>query len=160
MATVQELLHEAAMGRVGVDRRLIRSILAAPDAAQGIVQFAQASHEDERLDVDPLLVDLFRYFRPVEALDYYLAVIRRTPDDVSDDLIQAILPFGEKTVAPLIELYEELGEEQGSDVAFLLAGLHVRDPRILALLLERLEYDAADGAFALGLYGDPAARPE
>ena len=147
------------MGRVGVDRRLIRSILAAPDAGQGIVKFAQASHEDERLDVDPLLVDLFRYFRPVEALDYYLAVIRRTPDDVSDDLIQAILPFGENAVAPLIELYEELGEEQGSDVAFLLAGLHVRDPRILAFLLERLEYDTADGAFALGLYGDPAARP-
>ncbi len=30
---------------------------------------------------------------------------------------------------------------------------------MLALLLERLEYDAADGAFCLGLYGDPAARP-
>jgi hypothetical protein len=29
----------------------------------------------------------------------------------------------------------------------------------LALLLDRLEYDAGDGAFCLGLYGDPAARP-
>ena len=27
------------------------------------------------------------------------------------------------------------------------------------MLLDRLEYDAADGAFCLGLYGDPAARP-
>ncbi len=147
------------MGRVGVDRRLLRSILAAPDAAGGIVKFAQASHEGERLDVDPLLVDLFRHYRPVEALDYYIDVLRRVPDEVSDDLIQAILPFGEKAVGPLIALYEELGEEQGADVAFLLAGLHVRDPRILQLLLDRLEYDAADGAFVLGLYGDPAARP-
>ena len=58
-----------------------------------------------------------------------------------------------------MKLYEELGEEQGSDIAFLLAGLRVRDPRILAVLLDRLEFDAADGAFCLGLYGDPAARP-
>jgi hypothetical protein len=30
---------------------------------------------------------------------------------------------------------------------------------VLAVLLDRLEYDAADGAFCLGLYGDPAAKP-
>jgi hypothetical protein len=59
----------------------------------------------------------------------------------------------------LLALYEELSEEQGSDVAFLLATLRVRDPRVLQLLLDRLEFDAADGAFCLGLYGDPAARP-
>jgi hypothetical protein len=159
MPTVQELLHEAAMGRVGVDRRLIRSILADPDAAAGIVKYARASHDGERLEIEALLVDLFRQLRPVEALEFYLDAIRHTPDDVSDDLIQAVLPFGENAVAPLIALYEELGEEQGADVAFLLAGLHVRDPRILTFLLERLEYDAADGAFALGLYGDPQARP-
>src|SRR6185312_12599070 len=46
-----------------------------------------------------------------------------------------------------------------SDVAFLLAALRVRDPRVLKLLLDRLEYDAADGAFCLGLYGDSAAQP-
>ena len=147
------------MGRVGVDRRLIRSILADPDAGAGVVKFAQAPHERERLDVDPLLVDLFRHFKPLEALDYYLAALRRNPEDLSDDLIQALLPFGEKALAPLIELYEELGEEQGGDVAFILAGLRIRDPRVLQLLLDRLEYDAADGAFVLGLYGDPAARP-
>ena len=44
-------------------------------------------------------------------------------------------------------------------MAFLLAALRVRDPRVLQLLLDRLEYDAGDGAFCLGLYGDPAARP-
>ncbi len=159
MPTANELLHEAAMGRIGVDRRLIRSILAAPDGAEGVVKFAQASHEGERIDLDPLLVDLFRHFKPVEALDYYLAVIRREPEDLSDELIEAILPFGEKAIGPLVDLYEELGEEQGSDIAFLLASLHVRDDRILKLLLERLEYDAADGAFMLGLYGDPAAKP-
>ncbi len=154
-----DLLREAAMGRIGVDRRLIRSILAAPEAAEQVVKFAQSSHESERLDLDALLVDLFRHFKPIEALNYYLDVIRRQPEELSDELVEAILPFGEKAVGPLIDLYEELGEEQGSDIAFLLAGLHVRDERILKVLLDRLEYDAADGAFVLGVYGDAAAKP-
>ena len=77
---------------------------------------------------------------------------------MDDSLIQALLPFAEKAATPLLALYEELGEEEGSDVAFLLAALRVRDPRVLKLLLDRLEYDAADGAFCLGLYGDPAAQ--
>ncbi len=159
MATVEELLREAAMGRVGVDRRLVRTILAADDAAQSVVRFANAPHEKDRVDLDPLLVDLFRHFRPPEALDFFLGALRRAPDDVSDELIQALLPYGEAAVDPLLKLYEELGEEQGADIAFVLAGLHVRDPRILEMLLDRLEYDAADGAFVLGLYGDAAARP-
>jgi len=147
------------MGRIGVDRRLLRHILEAPDAAQSVVRFARAPRDAYRMDIDPLLVDLFRHFRPDEALDFYIDAIRRSPEEVSDELIEALLPFGEKAIAPLIALYEELGEDRGADIAFLLAGLHVRDPRILALLLDRLEYDAADGAFALGVYGDPAARP-
>jgi hypothetical protein len=159
VATVEELLHEAAMGRVGVDRRLVRSILAADDAIPSVVRFAGAAREKHRLDLDPLLVDLFRHLRPPEALDFYVNAMRRAQEDVSDDLIQALLPFGEGAVGPLLALYEELGEEQGSDIAFLLAGLHVHDPRVLEMLLERLEYDAADGAFVLGLYGDKAARP-
>jgi len=160
MSSVEELLRDAAMGRVGVDRRLLREILAQPDAARGVVAFAQNPGDGHRLDVTPLLVDLFRHFRPEEALDFYVDVIRGSPEEVSDDTIEAILPFGEKAIDPLVALYHELGEEQGTDLAFLLAGLHVRDPRILDLLLERLEYDAADGAFALGIYGDLAARAE
>src|SRR5579862_111159 len=159
MPSVQELLDAAAMGRIGVDRRLLRQILAAPDASDAVVQFAGQPTEKHRLDLSPLLVDLFRHFRPAQALDFYLKVIRESPEDIPDELVEAILPFGEKAIAPLIELYEETGEEHGADLAFLLAGLHVRDPRILQLLLDRLEYDAADGAFALGLYGDSAARP-
>jgi HEAT repeat protein len=42
-------------------------------------------------------------------------------------------------------------------VAFILAGLGVRDERILKILLDRLEYDVTDGGLCLGLYGDPAA---
>lgn len=170
MASVEELLREAASGRVGVDQNFVRQILDHNDPA-AVLRFAQGPHEEDRIDLDPLLADLFRHYgtgaqagqdltpNDQAVLDFYIGMIRREPEDVDESLIQALLPFGVHAVAPLLKLYEELGEEQGSDIAFLLAALHARDPRVLALLLDRLEYNAADGAFCLGLYGDSDARP-
>ncbi len=159
MSSAFELLEAAARGRAGVDRRFLRSILEQPDAASDILRFSRTPQDEYPINVDPLLTDLFRHYQTPEAIEFYIDSIRRAPEDVDDGLIQALLPFSEKATGPLLALYEELGEEQGSDVAFLLAALRVRDPRVLQLLLDRLEYDAGDGAFCLGLYGDPAARP-
>ena len=143
MASAGELLREAAQGRLGVDRRLIQSILeSGPEAAQEVLAFARGPRDSDRIDLDPLLVDLFRHWQTPEALDILIEAVRRTHEDVNDELVQALLPFGERAVEPLLKLYEELGEEQGSDIAFLLAGLGVRDPRVLALLLDRLQFDA------------------
>jgi len=159
LASVLELLRQAASGHLGIDRRLIESILDQPDAPAQVLAFSREPREGHRLDLDPLIIDLFRYWKSDAALDFYIDAVRRQPEEIGDDLIHAFLPFGEKAAEPLLKLYEELGEEQGGDVAFLLAGLRVRDPRVLELLLDRLEYDAGDGAFLLGLYGDQAARP-
>jgi hypothetical protein len=159
LSSVIELLRQAASGHLGVDRRLIQSILDQPDAPAEVLAFSREPRKDHRLDLDPLIIDLFRYWKSDAALDFYIDAIRRQPEEIGDDLIHAFLPFGEKAAEPLLKLYEELGEEQGGDVAFLLAGLRVRDPHVLELLLDRLEYDAGDGAFLLGLYGDQAARP-
>src|SRR5580698_6411271 len=127
MSQVQDLLREAAMGRAGVDRRFIRTILdSGPGAAAEVLAFSEAAAGDQggeyRLLLDELLVDLFRHWGTPEALDYFIATIRRFPEEVDDELVQALLPFGERAVEPLLKLYEELGEEEGSDIAFLLAG--------------------------------------
>jgi hypothetical protein len=159
LATVVELLRAAASGRVGVDRRLVQTILDQPDAPNQVLAFSREPREGHRLDLDPLLIDLFRYWKSDEALDFYVDAVRRQPEEIGDDLIQAFLPFGEKAAEPLLSLYGELGEEQAGDLAFLLAGLRVRDRRVLELLLDRLEFDAGDGAFLLGLYGDKTALP-
>ncbi len=160
MSTVFELLEAAAHGRTGVDRRFLRSILEQGDSvAAEALRFARAPQDEYPINLDPVLTDLFRHLGTPEALDFYIDVIRREPDEVDDSLVEALLPFGTKAAGPLVDLYEELGEEQGSDIGFLLAELRVRDPRVLELLLDRLEFDAADGAFCLGVYGDPAARP-
>ncbi len=146
------------MGRVGVDRRFVRKILEANDPA-AILAFSRQPRNKYRIELDPLLVDLFRHYQTAEALEFFIDVARRNAEDLSDDLILALLPFRERAIEPLLALYKEIGEEEGSDVGFLLAGMQIRDPRILETLLDRLEYDAADGAFLLGLYGDPAAKP-
>jgi SEC-C motif-containing protein len=160
LSTVFELLEAAARGQVGVDRRFLRLILDQGEAgAADALRFSRSPQDEFPIQLDPLLVDLFRHYQTPDALQFYVDAIRRAPEDVDDGLIQAFLPFGAKATEPLLGLYEELGEEQGSDVAFLLAALRERDPRVLQLLSDRLEYDAADGAFCLGLYGDPAARP-
>ncbi len=124
-----------------------------------MLAFSRKTVDKQRLDVTPLIVDLFRYYGNPDAMEYYIDVIRESPDDVDDSLIHALLPFGAKAIEPLLALYEELGEERGADLGFVLAGLRVKDPRVLQVLLDRLEFDAADGAFCLGLYGDPAAKP-
>ncbi len=159
VASAGTLLRQAALGQLGVDQRLIQSILDQADGPAEVLAFSKEPREGHRLDLDPLLIDLFRYWKSDAALDFYVDAVRRQPEEIGDDLIQAFLPFGEKAVEPLLALYEELGEEQGGDVAFLLAGLRVREARVLELLLDRLQFDAGDGAFLLGLYGDEAARP-
>lgn len=157
---VIELLRAASRGWIGADQRLVKSILDRGEAGMAdVLAFTRESAQDHLIYIDALVVDLLRHSPQPEAVDYLLDLVRRRPDDVDDSLIQALLPLGPQTVDGLLNLYEELGEEQGGDIAFLLAGLRVRDARVLALLLDRLEFDAADGAFCLGLYGDPAAKP-
>jgi hypothetical protein len=154
------LLRSAAQAHIGVDRRLIHAILdQGPAAAADLAAFSRADHNQDRVNLDSLLVDLVRSLGAPEGFEVLLDVIRRNPEEIEEEIIEALLPFRERAVEPLLRLYEEVGEERGSDLAFLIAGLHIRDPRILAMLQERLEFDAADGAFLLGLYGDPAARP-
>ena len=156
---VIELLRAAARGWVAVDQRLLKSILGRDSAPSEILAFSREPHDRDRVGLDLVLADLFHYFHTPEALEFFIDLIRREPEEVDDSIIEAVLAYGEKAVEPLLSLYHELEEEYGADVAFLLAGLRVRDPRVLSLLLDRLEFDAADGAFCLGLYGDPAARP-
>jgi len=138
---------------------LIQAILGRGAAAlPEIVAFSGSDHSKDRINLDPLLVDMVHALNAPEGLAVLLDVIRRSPDEIDEELMGALLPFREQAVEPLLALYEEIGEERGSDVAFLLAGLRIFDPRVKALLEERLEFDAADGAFLLGLYGDPEAR--
>ncbi|MGA2216185.1 MAG: SEC-C metal-binding domain-containing protein [Bryobacteraceae bacterium] len=155
-----QLLEAAAHGYIAVDRRLLRAILDRPDQSiPELVRFASEEHADDLMDLDPLLIDLFREQRTVEALPYFMSVIRRNTDDVPDDLVESIVQLGAAAVDPLLTLLDELDSSDAGDVPFVLAALRVRDARVLEALTRRLENDPQDAALCLEIHGDPVAIP-
>ena len=158
--TVYDLLRVAAHGRIGFDQRLIRNILdrGADAIRPDILRFSEIAAE-EPLDLRVDLVEILRRVKTPEAIPFYLSILREFGDDYPEELIEAVVEMGAPIVEPLLKLYEELGEEKGGPVAFLLAGLQILDPRIYHLLLEEFEYDTFEGGFHLGMYGDAAAKP-
>jgi hypothetical protein len=158
--TAYELLQETARGRIGLDHRLLHALLDEPQKSlPDIVRFALQDHEDDPISLEEELLDIFRYLQAPEAIPFYIEYIRQDPTLVPDALVEALYPIRDKALEPLIELYNTMEEDEAGEVAFLLASFRARDPRILRILLDRLEYDAGDGALCLGLYGDEAARP-
>ena len=154
-----DLLQEAARGYLPLDQRVLRAILDRGEAAvPELLRFGLEDHADDRVDLEEDLLAIFRFRKTNEALPYYLKCARTEHEDISDELVEAFAGVGAAAIEPLLALYEEIGEEEGGEVAFLLASLRERDSRILELLQDRLDFDLGDGAFLLGLYGDPAAK--
>ncbi len=122
------------------------------------MRFASEDHENDPADLEPNLIDLFRYLKTPQAAGFLINVIREHPSETDDDLLEAVAQLGPAAVDPLLRLLEELGDEPG-DVPFLLAMLHVRDERIFEALKKHLARDVSDAALALDIYGDAAAIP-
>ncbi|HUS06034.1 MAG TPA: HEAT repeat domain-containing protein [Bryobacteraceae bacterium] len=157
---VYDLLDAAAHGRVGFDKRLVHAIVdRKAEAVPDLLRFGMEEHEDAPLDLEIELINICRHLRIPEVIPFYIECVRRQPDDVLDEIVSAFNEQPDDSLEPLLKLYGELDEEQSGEVAFLLASLRPGDERVLNILLNRLEYDASDGALCLGLYGDPAARP-
>jgi len=156
-----KLLEAAARGYVGIDHRLLHALVDNPERTlPDLLRFAAEDHHEDRLDLDEVLLDIFRYLGRPEALPFYVALARRDPLEISDDLIQAFVELGAESVDPLVRLLDELGRGEKGDISFVLACLGVRDSRILAALTKLLHEEPWAGSFALEVYGDPAAVPE
>jgi HEAT repeat protein len=159
-SSVYDLLTAAARGRVGVDRRWLHAILdRGAEAVPDLLRFASEDFRSLPINCEEDLIHIFRYLKTPEAIPFLIDVIRFDPIDVPDDLVDTLVVFGEAALEPLLSLYGSLEEDVAGETAFVLAALRIRDPRVLAILEDRLEYDATEGAIALGLYGDPAAIP-
>jgi hypothetical protein len=158
-----QLLQSAGHGYIPVDRRLLHAILDFPEnSLPDIVRFAAQDHSSDLMDLDPLLIDLFRALHTPAALPFFMRVMRDNPSDVPDDLVESIVELGEPAVTPVLALLHELGAggaNDAGDVPFVLAALRVRDRRVLDALTGRLENDPQDAALCLEMYGDPEAIP-
>ncbi len=157
-ASVYELLTEAKRGYVPADQRLVKALVERGEPAfPDFIRSLRETREDERVNLDELTLDVARHWRTPAALPFLAAYAREYSFEFPDELTEAFVELGGASVETLLELYHE--SAAAPDVRFTLAGLGVRDPRILAALLEVLEADPAEGSIALGLYGDPAAKP-
>ncbi|MBV6432380.1 MAG: hypothetical protein IANPNBLG_02522 [Bryobacteraceae bacterium] len=157
---VHDLLSAAARGHVGVDQRLLRSILSRGDEAiEDVVRFGLEERFDDRINLDEDLLAIIQYAASPKAIPYLLDLLKRESADPPEDLVHALQRIGEPAIAPLIALYEELGPEMGSGIAFVIAAFPHRDPAILKTLRERVSHDPSDAAFLLGVHGDPAGIP-
>lgn len=160
-APVYDLLNAASRGEIGLDHRWLHAIVdRGASAVPDTLRFAGEDHSDAPINLEEDLIAILRFLKAPDALPFYVACVRRQPEEVSDELVEALHEIGQPAVEPLLKLYHEFGEENSGDLAFLLSSLRVHDPRILDVLLEHTEFDLADGALCLGLYGDPAAKPK
>lgn len=159
-AAPAEILYAAARGRIGLDYRFLDSLLARRDESlRAALAFAERDHASDRIDLTPDLIALFRHWKAPEGIPFLLDSIREDPEDVPDEVIEALVEMGQPALEPLLALYEELDESGNGEAAFVLASLGIADERILEILLERLEFDVPDTLLLLTVYGDPAARP-
>ena len=152
----RELLEAASRGYVAVDHRLLHALLDRADHSD-LVRFASEDHGESPVELDEVLLDIFRYLRTPEAIPFYAELIRRNPADVPDELVETLVELGAVAVEPLLALLDQL--EEPGDVPFILSALGVRDARILKALERGLDNDALNAALSLEMYGDPAATP-
>ena len=157
-ASPAEILDAAARGHLGLDHRFVHSLLDRREQAlAALVAAAKRDRSADTVDLTPEFIALFRHWKTPESVPFFISYIKEDPEQVPDEAVEALVEIGQPALDPLLALYDELEESESGDVAFVLAHLRVRDERILKLLLDRLEYDLADTALLLSIYGDGAA---
>ena len=155
-----EVLAAAARGHLGLDHRFIRALTDRRDQAfPAVREFSERNRSGDAVDLTPELIALFRHWKSVEALSFLLDLIKVDPTEIPDEAIEAVVEIGKPALEPLLKFYGQLEESESGEIAFILANLGVKDDRILQLLIDRLEYDLADAALLLTIYGDRKAQP-
>jgi hypothetical protein len=155
-----EILHEVVHGRLDIDYRVLHALLDRRDQTiSALLDVAKSDAWQTSGDLEIDIAQLFHALQAPEGIPFLVDSVRLHPDDIPDEIVEALHAFGEPSIEALLNLYSELEEADSEEVAFLLASFHIRDERIFKLLLDRLEFNASEGAFLLGIYGDPAATP-
>src|SRR5258705_4286 len=155
-----DLLCAAEQGFAGLDHRFLHALVDDPDKSiPDLLRFGLEHRENPREDLSEDLVQIFRHLRTPRAIPYLIDYFRSNHEDATIPVICAFQDIGAPAVEPLLDFYGQVKAEEGSDAAFLLGSLGVRDPRILDVLLDRLKIDPVDAGHCLAAYGDPAAIP-
>jgi hypothetical protein len=157
-ASTAQLLEAAALCQIPVDHRLLRELIGRGDAIlPDFTAFLQLDRVHDRIDLTGDLLRIARAMRTPAALPFLAALARADEFVFPDELIEAFVEIGAPAADTLLDLYSD--SRGADDVRFALAGLRSGDPRVVEVLLKKLESDPVDAAIALGLNGDPSAIP-
>ena len=154
-APLRDLLHEAGRGRIATDHAFVKAILdRGASVAEEVAAYALDQPEEDRVDLTVDLFHVLRALRHPAAIPFFLDLLHQDDGEAPDHIYEALGELGEAAVEPLLALRETTEGDSKANLAFLLAGLGVKDDRIKAILLERLETEPTDAAINLSLYGD------
>jgi HEAT repeats len=153
------ILDDIVHGRLDIDHRVLHALLDRPqETLPPLVAVSKTGLWQCSTDLEIDLAQLFRALQAPEGIPFLIEAVRQNPDDVADEVMEALHSYGRPALDALLDLYKEFDEADSDEIAFLLASFRLRDERVLDVLLERIEFDASEGAFLLGVYGDPAGR--
>jgi HEAT repeat protein len=157
---LRHLIEAAGAGHIGIDQRLIRALVETPNIGGQLPEFAIEDLAGMPVDLLPLVFDLYRHIGGVPATCFYVTLMAMGSHNDFQDFFEAVAELGEGGVEPLLEFAGSAeGKDLGAEIAFMLAALQVKDPRVEAFLLKRLDLDPWDTAISIGLYRDPALAP-
>jgi HEAT repeat protein len=156
-----DLLNGASRAMVAIDQRWVHALVDHPEKTlPGILRFADENHAVDPIPLTQDLISIFHYLKEPRGIPFLIELMRDDPLEISDEIVEALVGIGQPAIDPLLDLYAEVGPENGGEIAFILAGMGIKDPRILEILLGRLDGPGDDSLFHLEVYGDPAAIPE
>ena len=157
---LRHLIEAAGAGHIGVDQRLVRAIIETPGIGQALSQHTVEDLAESHVDLLPLFFDLYRHIGGVPATCFYVTLMAIEAHNDFPEFFEAVAELEEGGVDPLLEFAaSEEGKDLGAEIAFMLAALQVKDPRVESFLLKRLELDPWDTAISMGLYRDETLKP-
>ncbi|MBK5293368.1 MAG: SEC-C domain-containing protein [Acidobacteriia bacterium] len=134
-AGAYHLLKAASLGYIAFDHRLLHALLDdAGRTMPDILRFALENRGNDRVDVSMDLMRIFASHPDAAALPFLMNEIRRYPDDVPDEMSEALVRIGAPALHPLLALYAELDEDDRTEIPFLLVSLGLRDEGIEDIL--------------------------
>ncbi len=157
-ASSYDLLAAASLGHIAFDHRLLHALLdETSKTLPGILKFAAEDRSGDRVDLSVELVSLFAACPSPEAVPFLVSEILRFPDDIPDQMSEALIRIGVPAIEPILALNLKTPE-----IGFLLATLGVADARIEAYMAEIAAQDPEEGKFLRDLYEDhtgPSGKP-
>jgi hypothetical protein len=149
----EKLIEAAALGLIGIDHRLLHSVLDDRERAiAGILAYWEGDREEDRVSLSEDLIRIARYLNSERLIPVLVDLVAEYAGDVPDELVETVCGFRGAALEPLLVLYRELGPETVSEVPFLLASLGVKDERIEDVIRDLGALDPADASFCLEIY--------